>query len=182
MHQSGKKLKLSKTFEIALLSLALLVGFCASAIGAEEKKVQYLFVQSAHSVTFSGDTMTLHGVSPTTLFFSDRPERIAGHGSTEEYVKNWSKGDDSFAADPPNATLSILGGDEIEIEDVVVTLKDPKLSDGNLSYLVAVIDGKPPVFGGACSLFIDVVGRPLTPVSVAGVARRTARRTARRVR
>ena len=106
MHQSGKKLKLSKTFEIALLSLALLVGFCASAIGAEEKKVQYLFVQSAHSVTFSGDTMTLHGVSPTTLFFSDRPERIAGHGSTEEYVKNWSKGDDSFAADPPNATYS----------------------------------------------------------------------------
>ena len=81
-----------------LVLLVLMVGFCASAIGAEKKTVQYLFVQSAHSVSFSDNTMTLHGVSPTTLFFSDRPERIAGHGSTEEYVKNWSKGDDSFAA------------------------------------------------------------------------------------
>ena len=63
-----------------------------------------------------------------------------------------------------------------------MTLKDPKLSDGNLSYTVAVIDGKAPLFGGASSLFINVVGRPLTPVSVAGVARRSARRTARRVK
>ena len=155
MHSSD--IKLTKIFEIAMLSLVLMVGFCASAIGAEKKTVQYLFVQSAHSVSFSDNTMTLHGVSPTTLFFSDRPERVAGHGSTEEYVKNWRKGDDSFAADPPNATLSILGDDDTEVINVVVTLKDPKLSDGNLSYIVAVLDGNAPVFGGANSLFIDVI-------------------------
>ncbi|MDX2455004.1 hypothetical protein [Desulfosarcina sp.] len=179
MRQFDKEMNVTKGVGIAVLSFVLLVGFAASAPGAQEKTVQYLFVQSAHSVSFSGDTMTLHAVSPTTLFFSDRPERIAGHGSTEEYVKNWSKGDDSFAADPPNATLSILGDDDMEVKNVVVTLKDPRLSDGNLSYTVAVIDGKPPVFGGASSLFIDVVGRPLTPVSVAGVARRNVRRDVR---
>ncbi|MDX2417688.1 MAG: hypothetical protein QNK19_09540 [Xanthomonadales bacterium] len=146
---------------------------------ASGKSVQYLFVQSAHSITSDGDKLTLHGVNPSTLFFSDRPERITGHGATEEWVKTWSTGEDSFAANPPNATLSILGGDEIE--DVVIVLKDPQLSGSKLTYTVEVLDGTLPPSGGASSLFIDVIGRPLTPVSVAGVARRTSRRTTRRV-
>lgn len=75
--------------------------------------------------------------------------------------------------------MSILGGDEVE--DVVVVLKDPKLVGAKLTYTVSVLDGKLPASGGASSLFIDVIGRPLTPVSVAGVARRTSRRTTRRV-
>ena len=143
------------------------------------QSVQYLFVQSAHSITTKGDKLTLHGVNPSTLFFSDRPERITGHGATEEWVKTWSEGDDSFASNPPNATLSILGGDEIE--DVVIVLRDPQLKGSKLTYTVKVLDGKLPASGGASSLFIDVIGRPLTPVSVAGVARRSARRTTRRV-
>ena len=35
--------------------------------------------------------------------------------------------------------------------------------------------------GGASSLFIDVIGRPATPLSVAGVHRRERRRVARAV-
>ena len=146
---------------------------------ADGKSVQYLFVQSAHSITTRGDKLTLHGVNPSTLFFSDRPERITGHGATEEWVKTWSEGKDSFDSNPPNATLSILGGDEIE--DVVVVLRDPQLKGSKLTYTIKVLDGKLPASGGASSLFIDVIGRPLTPVSVAGVARRTSRRTTRRV-
>jgi len=146
---------------------------------AEGKSVQYLFVQSAHSISTRGDKLTLHGVNPSTLFFSDRPERITGHGATEEWVKTWSEGDDSFAANPPNATLSILGGDDIE--DVVVVLRDPQLTGSRLTYTVKVLDGKLPASGGASSLFIDVIGRPLTPRSVAGVSRRVSRRTTRRV-
>ena len=46
---------------------------------------QLLFVQNAHGVAISADgkTLTLKGLSPTTLFFSDRPVRIAGHYRTE---------------------------------------------------------------------------------------------------
>ena len=51
------------------------------------KTVQYLFVQTAHSISSKGDQLTLHGVGPGTLFFSDRPERITGHSATEEWVK-----------------------------------------------------------------------------------------------
>ena len=35
--------------------------------------------------------------------------------------------------------------------------------------------------GGPNSLFIDIIGRPLSPVSVAGVARREDRRERRRL-
>ncbi len=45
---------------------------------ADGKSVQYRFVQSAYSVTTKSDELTLHGINPSTLFFSDRPERIAG--------------------------------------------------------------------------------------------------------
>jgi hypothetical protein len=143
-----------------------------------EASVQYLFVQHAHAFSSQGNSLTLHGVAPATLYFSDRPERIAGHGTTEEMVRTWSEGVDSFARNPPNATLSFLG--EGELEDVVVVLRDPRLLGSELTYTVEVLEGKLPASAGLVSLFIDVIGRPLTPVSVAGVARRTARRTVRR--
>jgi hypothetical protein len=158
-------------FWVSLKSIAT-----AQESSTEKEKVQYLFVQTAHGVTFHGDKMTMHGVAPTTLFFSDRPERIVGHGATEEYVSDWSKGDDSFASDPPNATLSILGDKGEEIKDLVVTLEDPRLMDGNLTYTVKVLDGSPPAIGGASALFIDIIGRPLTPLSFAGARRRAIRR------
>lgn len=145
---------------------------------ASKDQVEYLFVQHSHAVTTRGNRITLHGVSPVTLYFSDRPDRIAGHGTTEEMVRTWSEGEDSFAKSPPNATLSFLGAGEFE--DVVVVLRDPSLVGSELSYAVEVLSGKLPASAGLTSLFIDVIGRPLTPVSVAGVARRTTRRTVRR--
>ena len=149
----------------------------ASLLAAAEKSVEYLYVQTAHSISFKDDKLTLHGVGPTTLFFSDRPERIVGHGTTEELVGAWTDGPDSFAKDPPNATLSILEVDGGEIEDIVMVLTNPQLKGSQLTYTIKVLDGKLPSHGGANSLFIDIIGRPLTPVSVAGVARRTTRRT-----
>ena len=80
-----------------------------SLMGCTESKrsAEFLFVQTAHRVTLNNSRITLHDVSPTTLFFSDRPERITGHEGTEMFVDNWSKGSNSFAKNPPNAALSI---------------------------------------------------------------------------
>ena len=99
--------------------------------------------------------------------------------TTGEFVAEWDKGSDSFKSDPPNATLAALDHDEPK--EVVVVLNRPRLSGGDLVYDVEVIDGAKTLDGGAASLFIDTIGRPLTPMSYAGVARRTSRRTARRV-
>jgi hypothetical protein len=72
-------------------------------------KVELLFVQNALSGSFDGTTLTLTGVGPT-IFFSDRPYRVAGHVRTAEFIGHWDKGSDNFAENPPNATLSIFGG------------------------------------------------------------------------
>ncbi len=138
------------------------------------EEVQYLFVQSAKGLETTGDTITLKGVSPNTIYFSDRPYRIAGHMLTEVFVDQWSEGEDSFSIDNPNATLSVFG--EEDVSEIVVVLSNPQLNGDDFSYDVEVLEGTIPSDGGECSLFIDVIGRPLTPLSVAGVARRNVRR------
>jgi len=40
----------------------------------------------------------------------------------------------------------------------------PRLEGKDLVYDVKVLDGKQKVSGGIASLFIDTIGRPLTPV------------------
>lgn len=139
-------------------------------------EADFLFVQTAKSMNYDPATqqLTLVDASPTTLFFSDRPERIAGNMTTERFIPFWSTGTDSFLSDPPNADLSILEGDTLT--QIVVVLKDPVLEDGNLTYTVGIVDGEMPSTGNNVSLFIDVIGMPMTPVSYAGVARRTYRR------
>jgi hypothetical protein len=93
---------------------------------------------------------------------------------TEAFVPFWSHGRDSFLSDPPNADLSIL--EDGRLRQTVVVLHDPVLEGANLHYTVDIIDGVMPVLGDDVSLFIDVIGMPRTPLSVAGVRRRTFRR------
>ena len=38
-----------------------------------------MFVQTARGITSDGATLTLRDVTPSTLFFSDRPQRVVGH-------------------------------------------------------------------------------------------------------
>lgn len=145
------------------------------AVSAEEI-VDLLYVQSAQGASLDKGLLTLKSINQATIFFSDRPERIVGHETTEDFIADWDVGEDNFASNPPNATLSILSGDEPQ--DIVLVLKNPRLAKDDLLYDVEVLDGNQQASGGASSLFIDVIGRPLSPVSVAGVHRRHRRRRA----
>ncbi len=62
--------------------------------------------------------------------------------------------------------------------DAVVVLKSPKLEGDKLTFNVLVLEGDLAGGDGAAALFIDVIGRPLTPMSFAGVGRRMAFRGA----
>lgn len=169
----------SAMFRHLMISITLLTSLACTAAGeTAEKDIEWLFVQNARAATLADGVLTLEGVSPTTVFFSDRPERQAAHGLTSEFVTFWSTGggSDNFKKDPPNATLSIVT--EETADDVVVTLSNPMLDGDTLRYDVTIIDGRDQVEGGPASLFVDVVGMPLTPVSYAGVRRRTVRRVA----
>lgn len=145
----------------------------------QSDEFEALYAQTAAGMAYENGRLTLKGIAPTTLYFSDRPERITGHITTDEFLDSWGEGDDSFASDPPNAVLSIFS--EEEVNDVVVVLQEPALDGDQMSYQVEILDGEMPAGGGASSLFIDMIGRPLSPVSVAGVRRRGRRRGRRRV-
>ena len=64
----------------------------------------------------------------------------------------------------------------------VVTLRNPQLTGNDLTYDVTLLEGSLPETAGPCSLFIDIIGCPLTPMSFAGAARtrRLSRRLLRR--
>ena len=65
---------------------------------AQGEQIDALFVQSATSMSYdkASGKLVLRGVSPATIVFSDRPNRIAGHMDTKEFVPFWSEGKDSF--------------------------------------------------------------------------------------
>jgi len=106
--------------------------------------------------------------------FTDRPERIAANMGTAAFVPFWSAGRDSFLSDPPNADVSVI--EDGLLRQVVVVLSDPVLQGANLTYTVRVLEGDMPERGNDASVFIDVIGMPLTPLSFAGARRRMYRR------
>ena len=77
--------------------------------------------------------------------------------------------------DPPNATHSIFGEDEII--GLVVELDNPKIEDDNFTSDINLLDCDSLDFNGRPVLLIDPVRLLPTPISVAGVSRRAARRT-----
>jgi hypothetical protein len=172
--------KPSILLSVWLASTALLpgIGLAQTKPLGEQQIPQLLFVQNSTGVVVdkAGRVLTLKGLSPTTLYFSDRPVRLAGHYRTDEYLKFWKQGPDSFLKDPPNATLSVFQKGNEDLLDVVVTLRNPRLKGNDLSYDVTVINGQLPKAGGPATLFIDIIGMPWTPLSFAGMARRAAYR------
>ena len=142
--------------------------------------LEEMFVQIARTMTSDQTTLTLQDIAPSTLYFSDRPERVVGHMTTEQFVEQWTEGPNSFFEDPPNAVLSYVGAGEDTPSDAVVVLRDPVVSGSSLSYSIEVLEGAVPAESGAVTLFIDPLGRPLSPVSLAGMNRRDRRRDRRR--
>ena len=134
-----------------------------------------LLVMNARGASLRGNTLTLEGISPQSIVFADRPVRAAGRALTKHLLEEWASGG-SFAKDPPNATVSVLSKEDDIVRNVVVELSSPRLDGDRLSFNVRVLEGDLSGADGPVSVFIDIIGMPLTPLSYAGVARRTARR------
>jgi hypothetical protein len=175
---------------IAALGLAIGMALVAPTASAQQSHksigtptsakpeiVPSLFVLNSRGATLQGDTLTLTGVTPSSIIFADRPVRAAGHQATADIIAEWGSGDDSFVKNPPNATISVFTKDG-SVKDAVVVLKSPKLEGDKLTFNVQVLEGDLAGGDGGAALFIDIIGRPLTPLSFAGVARRTAWRGA----
>ncbi len=133
--------------------------------------VPSMIVLTARGAKLAGQTLTLEGISPSAIVFADRPIRSAGHALTKHLLEEWSStAPDSFAKDPPNATVSVLNKTKGEVVDAVMVLKSPKLDGDKLVFNVEVIEGNLAGGDGGVSVFLDIINLPL--------ARRTSHRSA----
>lgn len=127
-----------------------------------QQKVQLMFVQTAEDIKVDPVTKTIRlvNVNKQTLYFSDRPNRIAGNLTMAAYLDEWTAraGKDNFANDPPNATLSVYEPGRQENTIVVVEISNPVIEGKDLIYSYKLIEGTLPKSGGVTSLFIDWIG------------------------
>jgi hypothetical protein len=157
--------KLGEFYRSRVFLLAAVVLFTATwatTAASAADAPQLMFVQSAEDlkVDAAKSTLRLVKVNQQTLYFSDRPQRLAGHLKMADYLKEWTAkaGKDNFKADPPNATLSVYEPGKADNTIVVVTLTNPVVDGADLVYSYKVINGTLPAKGGATALFIDWIG------------------------
>ena len=132
------------------LSLGIFLSFILlyfSAHAAVSRNAKIMFVQNAQQARFEPMQpghykVILSGVDKKVIWFTDRPVRNAGMVTMEHYIKNWSKGQNSFKLDHPNATL--VGDTDLtgygKHVSVVLTLAKPHYNPNNhtLSYQAKV--------------------------------------------
>src|SRR5215210_7868758 len=122
----------SQRWAASALVACLLVGWgsgCSSGkrMGGVRDKPSFLSVMQASGGTLvsTGDedklTLTLDGVAPQTVAFSDRPQRIAAAVGTRKLLDLWTT---EFRGDPPNAALVLLNGKE-DADTIVLALRSP---------------------------------------------------------
>jgi len=150
---------------IILLAAGLaLAAATAGAAGTPQKTIGHkakaapvttLGVINADGATLEGQKLTLTGVSGNVVLFTDRPVRAAGQQATGQFIAQWGEGPNSFAKDPPNATVSVLGGETAGVADAVVVLKNPKLDGSTLVFDVDVLEGSLNGAKGVAAVFVD---------------------------
>ena len=143
----------------ALTAAALLSTFPVS-VSADDSKVQLMFVQTADGFKADAKTFRLVNVAKQTLFFADRPVRLAGHVTMSAYMTEWKKGEgaNNFASDPPNATLSVFEPGHEDNTLTVLEISHPVIDGNDLVYSYKLIEGTLPKSSGPAALFVDWIG------------------------
>lgn len=148
----------------------------------KEEVCEALFVQDAKGVELKKDSVILKEPNDQIIFFCDRPKHEAGFLTWDAFIEVVSSGENSFAENPPNAALSVFDK-EGRIHELVLFLIDKPIKEAaKITFPVEYIIGDPSPIDGRVVMFIDPIGRPLSPTSVAGVHRRHRRRHVRRAR
>jgi hypothetical protein len=92
--------------------------------------VEFLSMQTAKSGSLSqinatAYTLELNDVANRTILFSDRPERIVTTVSTNNFVGNWSAGQNSLRADEPNDALIVENNQTGKLDTAIVESFNP---------------------------------------------------------
>ncbi len=140
-------------YALALASAVLCFGWAVLAASeGQGDNPSVMFVQSAPGASLKDGKLTL--MSPSTIFFSGEPTRMAGHMPCHKFIKAWSDGDDSFKKNPPSAVLTafVPNGQPMKMD---VTLRNPRFEGSNLVYDANVVNGSAPEGMHETALFMN---------------------------
>jgi hypothetical protein len=124
-------------------TVALIAAMAAGAAQAENQpELQLMFVQTAAGIEVdtAAQTLRLKDVAPQVIYFSDRPERVAGHVAMAAYLDEWTKGENNFGEDPPNATLSVYEPGQSDNSTVVIEIMQPEVDGTDITYRYILIN------------------------------------------
>jgi hypothetical protein len=98
---------------VSFMSMFMSEVFAQVQTSTDIESPQFLAIQHAQSgttsqINSSSYVLQLNDLANKTILFSDRPNRIVVTQTTQDFVGNWTNGEDSFQVDPPNAALVVL--------------------------------------------------------------------------
>ena len=142
--------------------LALVMAMGTQGVAAEDaaKPAEWLFVHTAQTAEMTSATTLVMPVTRDIFAFTDRPNRMHGYMNAHEFVSLWDEGEgDTFKADPPNAVLTWVDGDEMKEVEVRIISALTVSNGREIAYEVILDAGQAPAgkFGFA-SFFVDNAG------------------------
>ncbi len=108
------------TSKISIIILSLMAS---TFTFAEDKPAEeWLFVHTAQEAQVINTTTIVIPVTRDIFAFTDRPYRKHGYMTGEQFASLWAdSGSDSFKADPPNAVLTWVDGEDVKEAELVIT-------------------------------------------------------------
>ena len=143
----------------SLVAITAAVFFSTSAIADDAKPAEWLFVHTAETAEMTSDTTLVMPVTRDIFAFTDRPNRMHGYMNAHEFVTLWDEGKgDTFKADPPNAVLTWVDGDEMKEVELLIISAETVSNGRGISYEVKLEAGDSPEGNiGFASFFVDAV-------------------------
>ena len=131
--------------------------FSSSAIAEDAKPADWLFVHTAQTAEMTSATTLVMPVTRDIFAFTDRPNCMHGYVNAHEFVSLWDEGEgDTFKADPPNAVLTWVDGEEMKEAELLILSAETVSHGREIAYEVKLEAGETPEGKlGAASFFVD---------------------------
>lgn len=133
---------------ITYIQRLMIILCCLASVACSPHRNQgpsYLFVLSAQSGVIqkinNSYSLTLQGIDPHVLWFTDRPVRKAGFLPVKAFIHNWSKG---FKNTPPNAGvihIDMVYNQHGKQQPLAVELSKPIFNGKLLTFTIKSLHG-----------------------------------------
>ena len=103
-------------------------------------------MHTAETAEMTSATTLVMPVTRDIFAFTDRPNRMHGYLNAHEFVSLWDEGEgDTFKADPPNAVLTWVNGDDVHEAELLILSAETVGHGREIAYEVKLEAGEMPV-------------------------------------